>query len=67
MLDRTIKVDYKIPSRPKVSDACVNFLGRLLVKDPAKRITIEQIYQHPWFKHGFPASVSCLPCVSPSA
>lgn len=60
VLDRTIRVDYKIPAKPKVSDACINFLGKMLVGDPAKRITVKEIYEHPWFKQGFPAAVSPL-------
>lgn len=58
MLDRTIKVDYRIPSKPKVSQAAVDFIDKLLQGDPQKRLTIDGVYAHPWFKHGFPASVS---------
>ena len=67
VLDRTIRVDYKIPSRPKVSDLCVDFLAKMLVADPAQRITIQGIYEHPWFKQGFPASVYYLRLPLPPA
>ena len=58
VLDRTIKVDYRIPSKPKVSQAAIDFIDKLLQGDPANRLTIQGVYAHPWFKHGFPASVS---------
>ena len=32
----------------------------MLRADPAERITIQQMYQHPWFKKGFPSSVRTL-------
>ena len=74
VLDRTIKVDYRIPSKPKVSQAAVDFIDKLLQGDPQKRLSVQGVYNHPWFKHGFPASVippsllclqhSCLYCRS---
>lgn len=32
-----------------ISDSCKDLIEGLLVADPAKRLTIPQIYQHPWF------------------
>ena len=63
VLDRTIKVDYRIPSKPKVSQAAIDFIDKLLQGDPAKRLTIQGVYSHPWFKHGFPSSVRPSICV----
>jgi serine/threonine-protein kinase SRK2 len=32
-----------------ISDSCKDLIEGLLVADPAKRLTIADIYQHPWF------------------
>ena len=61
MLDRTIKVDYKIPSKPKVSQAAVDFIDKLLQGDPQKRLTVEGVYNHPWFKTNLPKNVTPSP------
>jgi len=61
VLDRTIKVDYKIPSKPKVSQAAVDFIDKLLQGDPQKRLTIQGVYEHPWFKTNLPGNVTPPP------
>ena len=39
-----------IPTEPKVSDDAVELLKSILVKDPNKRPTFEEILKSPWFK-----------------
>ncbi|XP_059424750.1 serine/threonine-protein kinase pim-2-like [Carassius carassius] len=36
--------------KPTVSIACRDLIGQCLNRDPAKRPTLEQILEHPWFK-----------------
>ena len=57
VLDRTMRVDYVFPRKPLVSEACKDFIARLLVADPDKRLSIQEIYRHPWFSTGFPPQV----------
>ena len=64
IMQRTSKADYIIPSKPKVSPECKDFLMRCLQPDPAKRMTVSQIYDHPWFAHDFPTQASTLQSVS---
>lgn len=45
------KIVYSQPQfSPNASPEVQDLLSRLLEKDPAKRITIPEIYEHPWFK-----------------
>ena len=60
VLSRTLAVDYRIPRRPQVSDACVHLLSKLLVKDPNGRLTPAGIMKHPWFRQNLPPGVESL-------
>jgi serine/threonine protein kinase len=55
--DRIVNVDYTIPEKPIVSEACKDLLRKLIVLDPEHRLTIPQIAQHPWFREGLPADI----------
>lgn len=46
LIDQIINEEPKYPS--KLSDELVDLLKRMLQKDPQKRITPEEIAQHPW-------------------
>ena len=56
-MDRTLRVDYHIPSKFKASQLVVDLIGKMLRKEPGDRITITEIYDDPWFKQNFPDSV----------
>lgn len=43
VLDRILKVDYRLPRQPRVSEECKDLIRRILVADPALRLTIPQI------------------------
>jgi serine/threonine-protein kinase SRK2 len=45
---RILHVDYHIPSHIRLSEECRDLLKRVLVAEPAKRMTVEDIYNHPW-------------------
>lgn len=57
LIQRIMAVKYNIPSRLKLSEECKDLLRRILVADPTKRITIKEIYAHPWFLKDLPAGV----------
>ena len=48
---------YKIPLRGSsatrhLSEDCINLIEGLLEYDPKKRLTAEQVLEHPWVKKG---------------
>jgi len=48
VLERILAVDFRFPGSIPVSADCKDLLTRILVADPAKRASIEDIQQHPW-------------------
>ena len=46
---------WSIPQDVPISRECFDLLQRLLVADPAKRLTMAQITHHPWFTTNLPA------------
>ena len=46
---RILHTDYALPQHCCVSPECRDLLGRILVADPAARISLADIQQHPWF------------------
>lgn len=57
MIQRILHVDYHIPSHVRLSDDCKDLLKKVLVADPAKRLTIDGIYSHPWYTRNLPPGV----------
>lgn len=47
LFPRIVAADYEQPRR--VTEECRHLLKRMLTPDPAKRVTIPEIMQHPWF------------------
>ena len=41
-----------------ISDSCKDLIQRLLVADPQQRLTVDGIYQHPWFQVDLPAGAT---------
>ena len=60
VLSRTLQVDYRIPSLPRVSPTCVHLISKLLVADPNGRLTPQGIMKHPWFRQNLPPGVETL-------
>ncbi len=56
VLERILAVDFRFPGSIPVSADCKDLLTRILVADPAKRASIEDIQQHPWCARAPPAS-----------
>ena len=57
LFPRIVAADYEQPKR--VSEDCRHLLKRMLTPDPAKRVTIPEIMQHPWC-----ASALCIPSLN---
>ncbi|XP_022155553.1 serine/threonine-protein kinase SAPK3-like [Momordica charantia] len=51
---RILSVQYSIPDYVRVSVECRSLLSRIFVANPAKRITIQEIKQLPWFFKNLP-------------
>ncbi|XP_062194220.1 CBL-interacting protein kinase 16-like [Phragmites australis] len=62
MYQKIFKAEYQMP--PWVSCDARRLIARLLVVDPAKRISIPEIMRTPWFRKGFVPPVPSPP-VSP--
>jgi len=45
-------VEFCKPIWEKISKEAINFIERLLVKDPENRMTLEQALEHPWLVKG---------------
>ena len=48
VLDRIMRVDFKIPKYPRVSLECRDLIQGILVGDPDQRLNINSIQRHPW-------------------
>ena len=57
-LQRILQVEYEFPPHVKVSKECRDLLHKILVPDPAKRITVPEIQNHVWYKKDLPPGVS---------
>lgn len=48
---------YCIPPGVRLSSACQDLLSAIFVAQPSRRITMERIQQHAWFKIDLPAEL----------
>lgn len=55
MYRKIFKAEYEIP--PWFSNEAKRVIGKLLVVDPSRRITISGIMRMPWFRNGFESNV----------
>lgn len=53
-ISRILNVQYAIPDFVRISMDCRQLLSRIFVANPAKRITISEIKNHPWFLKNLP-------------
>ncbi len=58
MVQRILQVEYEFPPHVKVSKECRDLLHKILVPDPAKRITVPEIQNHVWYKKDLPPGVA---------
>ncbi|KAI7838415.1 hypothetical protein COHA_007788 [Chlorella ohadii] len=52
MLGRVLKAEYTFPAHRQLSDGIRDLIARILVVDPEKRLSIQEIQTHPWFMEG---------------
>lgn len=52
LLKRIQAVEYIFPSGRELSPGVKDLIGRMLVADPQKRITLGDVMRHPWFQVG---------------
>ncbi|XP_010428950.1 PREDICTED: serine/threonine-protein kinase SRK2C [Camelina sativa] len=55
---RILRAQYSVPDYVRVSDECRHLLSRIFVANTEKRITIEEIKNHPWFLKNLPVEMS---------
>ncbi|XP_062215194.1 serine/threonine-protein kinase SAPK10-like [Phragmites australis] len=56
-IQRILGVQYSIPDYVHISPECRDLISRIFVADPATRITIPEITNHPWFIKNLPADL----------
>uniref|UniRef100_A0A2P2KKR9 non-specific serine/threonine protein kinase n=1 Tax=Rhizophora mucronata TaxID=61149 RepID=A0A2P2KKR9_RHIMU len=56
-IGRIMSVQYSIPAYVRISANCKQLLSQIFVANPAKRITIPEIKQHPWFLKNLPKEI----------
>jgi serine/threonine-protein kinase SRK2 len=56
VLDRIMRLDYKIPRHPRISTECRDLIQGILEGDPERRLNIEAIQRHPWWGSCSPLS-----------
>ncbi|TXG60229.1 hypothetical protein EZV62_014802 [Acer yangbiense] len=57
-IQRIMAVQYKIPDYVHISQDCRHLLSRIFVANSARRITIKEIKNHPWFLKNLPRELS---------
>ncbi|EHA8590907.1 Serine/threonine-protein kinase SAPK7 [Cocos nucifera] len=55
---KVMQVQYKIPEFVHISRDCRQLISRLFVANPARRITIKEIKNHPWFLKNLPRELT---------
>ncbi|WCJ22823.1 Aurora kinase [Euphorbia peplus] len=65
---RIMRVDLTFPSDRHISDEAKDLIGRLLVKDSSKRLSLENILGHPWIvKNADPLDTSKQAAKAPAS
>jgi serine/threonine-protein kinase SRK2 len=58
LFQRIVSIQYQIPEYVHISQDCRQLLSRIFVANPAKRITIREIRNHPWFLKNLPRELT---------
>ncbi len=51
---RIMGVKYSFPANLRLSAECLDLIRQIFVADPAKRVTLNGLRQHPWFLQNLP-------------
>ncbi|CAL9096251.1 unnamed protein product [Musa acuminata var. zebrina] len=57
-IGRIVSVQYKIPEYVHISQDCRQLISKIFVANPARRITIREIRNHPWFLKNLPRELT---------
>ncbi|KAJ1271041.1 hypothetical protein BS78_06G098600 [Paspalum vaginatum] len=57
-IGRIMSIQYKIPEYVHVSQDCKDLLSKIFVANSAKRVTIREIRNHPWFLKNLPRELT---------
>ncbi|KAM7478855.1 hypothetical protein LguiA_027068 [Lonicera macranthoides] len=57
-IQRIMGVQYKIPDYVHISQDCRHLLSRIFVASAARRVTIKEIKNHPWFLKNLPRELT---------
>lgn len=60
MLEQMVGCRYEIPEELGLSEDCKDLLRRMLLPEPHKRITTEDILEHPWFNTNLPPEAATM-------
>lgn len=60
MLEHMVGCRYEIPASLDLSEDCKDLLRRMLLPEPHRRITTEQILEHPWFNTNLPPEAATM-------
>ncbi|GIL67789.1 hypothetical protein Vafri_21068 [Volvox africanus] len=53
-IQRILEGDWSVPPGMSVTPQCLHLLTQMLVPNPARRISMAAIMEHPWFRSGLP-------------
>ncbi|KAJ4779582.1 Serine/threonine-protein kinase SAPK5 [Rhynchospora pubera] len=53
-ITRIVSAKYRIPENVHISDNCRSLISRIFISNPTRRITINDIKNHPWFLKNLP-------------
>ncbi|KAF0925614.1 hypothetical protein E2562_017198 [Oryza meyeriana var. granulata] len=51
-------IQYEIPEQVHISTDCRDLISRIFVSNPSKRITMQEIKNHPWFLKNLPRELT---------
>ncbi|XP_048544528.1 serine/threonine-protein kinase SAPK10-like isoform X2 [Triticum urartu] len=60
IIQRIQSVEYSVPNDLHLSAECRDLISKIFVADPAARITVPEIRNHPWFLKNLPADDSTM-------
>ena len=56
-------VKYSFPANLRLSGECLDLIRQIFVANPAKRVTLKGLKQHPWFLQNLPDELKVRCCV----
>ncbi|CAK0785101.1 hypothetical protein CVIRNUC_008307 [Coccomyxa viridis] len=54
IMQRIMRAEYEWPASRQISRECKDLVSKVLVADPRRRMAIQDIQKHPWYRTGLP-------------